>query len=506
MSWGDGKEKVALISVTDKVGLDALAVCLMQNGWKILASGGTALYISELGIPVIEVSSYTGADEMLGGRVKTLQQKIYAGILARDTTEDMEELSEKGFSAIRMVVVNLYGFSEMVASGGSDIECIESIDIGGVGILRAAAKNYDSVLCVSSPRQYEEVMGYITSNSVSISERKRYAGQCFAQIAKYDVDIAEYFGYFRFDVSENGGVPLKYGENPHQSARLVVDSDSNMPLGCNLLAGPSLSYNNVLDINAALNLLNEFTQQCAVVVKHNSPCGVAVGNSIVDTVTNAIECDAVSAYGGIVGVNGTIDLEVAKLLSKKFLEVVVATKYTSDGLRYLESNKSKTKILEIGLDFNKYVNSSEIRSVRHGMLIQTVDNYDAWNELRCVTKIKPTKEELNDLKIAWLTAKHVKSNAIVLAKNNMTVGIGGGQPSRVRSVQIAGQNAGSRGVGSCMASDAFFPFADGVIEAYKAGVRSVVQPGGSIRDNDVIQTADEHGMSMILVPSRHFKH
>jgi len=380
MNWSDGNERIALISVTDKVGLDELAVCLIENDWTILASGGTASHINELGIPVVEVSSYTGSDEMLGGRVKTLESKIYAGILARDTTKDMKELSDKGFSTIRLVVGNLYKFSEMVSSGGSNNECIESIDIGGVGILRAAAKNYNSVLCVSSPRQYQEVIGYIRSNKVSVSARKRFAGECFAQIAEYDLDIAEYLGFSRFDVTDNEGVPLKYGENPHQSARLVVNNDSNYPLGCKLLAGPDLSYNNVLDTNSALNLLNEFKQQCAVVVKHNSPCGVAVSKNIVNAITNAIECDPVSAYGGIVGVNGTIDLEAAKLLSKKFLEVVVATKYTDDGLRYLESKKRKTKILEIGLDSNEHGNSPEMRSVRHGILIQTVDNYDSWSK------------------------------------------------------------------------------------------------------------------------------
>ncbi len=491
------KIKTALLSVFDKTGILELAQRLVKNNVEILSSGGTAKYLVENGIQVTEVSDYTGSPEMFDGRVKTLHPKIHAGILARGE-KDRKELEKFGAKKIDLVVVNLYPFAEEVAKKSSDQEIIEKIDIGGPAMLRAAAKNFEHTVAIAEPEKYTE----INLKGMDIENSRELGKRIFDLISKYDWDIGGWFG--------GEGIPknidLRYGENPHQEANLFIDEMSPIDFS-NPLQGKQISYNNVADALSAWACVCEFEEPAVCIVKHTNPCGVATDKNLNKAYEKAFSTDPTSAFGGVIALNANVNSEVMnKMIENQFIEVLIAPDFDDDSLKIL-SKKPNIRALvgrEIAAD------QEEMKFITVVILSQKTDNADFSNmDLQTKTTIKPAKNELEDLIFALKVAKHVKSNAIVIAKNQMTLGIGAGQMSRVVSTKIAFMKAEEEGldVANCvLASDAFFPFRDNIDLAAKKGVKHIIQPGGSVKDGEVIKAADEHKISMTMTGIRHFKH
>lgn len=520
--------KRALISVSDKTGLEELVKILNKFGVEILSTGGTAKMIRDLKVPVKEVSDYTGFPEMLDGRVKTLHPKIHGGLLAlRDKREHMEIIKRHDIGLIDMVVVNLYPFEKTIAKPGVKLEeAIENIDIGGPSCLRSAAKNHRSVLVVCDPADYKKVIEDMEENSGSVSDGLlvELGTKAFQRTSSYDAAIYKYLrGSGSRDEQPNDEFPqilslsykklqdLRYGENPHQLAAFYKDESIDEPnvAGAIQLHGKELSFNNILDLNAALEIVKEFDEPAATVIKHTNPCGTAVSNSLKRSYIDALDCDRLSAFGSIVGFNKAVDIEVAKAILKEadFLECIIAPSYDPEALLALKSKKN-LRLLEVKNFVSKVTRfDKDLKKIVGGILIQDRDVIKTKeSDLKVVTTLKPTKEDLASLLFGWAVVKHVKSNAVLLCQGRKTVGVGAGQMSRVDSVAIACRKAGARANGSCLASDAFFPKEDGIEQAAEAGVRAIIQPGGSVRDAEVIKTAEGLGIAMVFTGVRHFKH
>jgi len=516
-----GKVTRALISVSNKAGLVDFARGLASQGIEILSTGGTAKSLREAGIAVREVSDFTGAPEILDGRVKTLHPRVHGGILGRPTAQHRQEMQQAGIVPIDLVAVNLYPFRETVARSAPFDEIIENIDIGGPAMIRSAAKNHERVAVVVEPGDYPRVLAEIAATG-EVSERLRYdlARKAFAHTAAYDGAIASHLGRVAFpeaapaDFSDTLHFSaslvraLRYGENPHQKAAFYALGDSSGPslARAEILQGKELSYNNLLDLDAAMRLSAEFAQPAAAIIKHTNPCGVAVSDQgVAEAYRRARETDPVSAFGGIVAVNRPVDAQLGRELSETFLECVIAPGYAPEALAALAGKKN---LRLLAYDFTADATGAlELRSVAGGFLVQTRDTTtSAAAAGKVASKRPPTAAELADLDFAWRVAKHVKSNAIVFASGGRTLGIGAGQMSRVDSVRIGISKARAPLTGAVLASDAFFPFRDGVDEAAKAGVSAIIQPGGSVRDDEVLAAADEHGMAVVLTGERHFRH
>lgn len=513
----------ALISVSDKTGLVNIARGLLELEAEILSTGGTAAALREAGIPVTDVSAYTGFPEILDGRVKTLHPKIHGGILGRRALPaHVQQMQEHGIAPIDVVVVNLYPFEATVHKPGCTFEeAIEQIDIGGPAMLRSAAKNHQDVVVVVDPADYDRVLEALKSGTLSLEFRRELAKKVFQHTARYDSLIAAYFE--RHTAPADRVVfpsllalhlekveDLRYGENPHQHGAFYRDPTAQPEPSvarARQLHGKAMSYNNYLDANAALELVKEFDDTAVVIVKHNNPCGVALADTAVEAYVRARETDPVSAFGGVIACNAEVDAAMAKEVTSTFVEVLVAPSYTEDALAELKRKKD-LRLLEVGpLDLASR-DTLDMKKVVGGMLVQERD-LGALRDigaLKVPTARQPTNEEYEACDFAWKVCKHVKSNAIVFARANQTVGIGAGQMSRVDSVKLAQMKAVLPIPGAVMASDAFFPFRDGIDVAAKAGITAVIQPGGSIRDEEVIKAADEHGMAMILTGMRHFRH
>ncbi len=512
------KIRRALVSVSDKTGLDALVRGLTDLGVEILSTGGTATAIEGLGVPVTRVEAVTGQPEILGGRVKTLHPKIHGGILAReDLPEDQADMAASGIEGIDLVCVNLYPFEAYLAKRGiSDDELVEQIDIGGPAMVRASAKNHQRVTILTAPDQYESVLAELTASGgeVSAATRRHLAGRAFELTAAYDAAIASWLTdadtefpaqivmAFRreFDVS--------YGENPHQRGAYYIQRGARSHLLSRVekLHGKDLSFNNLLDLEGGRNLLAEFELPACVIIKHNNPCGVAVGQDVLQAYIAARDCDPVSAYGGVIVVNRQVDPELAELLASTFIEVLLAPGYDPAALVAL-TRKPNTRIMRNDERRRNNPGELDLRRVAGGLLVQDRDTESEERDaMHVVTARHPSEGEWGDLLFAWRVAKHVKSNAIILARDLVTVGIGAGQMSRVDSVRLSIQKATVPIPGAVLASDAFFPFADGPEAAVAAGVKAIIQPGGSIRDEEVIAGADRAGLSMVFTGRRHFRH
>jgi phosphoribosylaminoimidazolecarboxamide formyltransferase/IMP cyclohydrolase len=516
------KIKRALISVSDKTGILEFARELAKLGIEIFSTGGTAKLLRENNVPVKEVSEYTGFPEMLDGRVKTLHPKIHAGLLAlRENPEHMKTLQEHGIGLIDMVVVNLYPFEKTTQKPGVKIEeIIENIDIGGPSMLRSAAKNHKDVAVVCNPNRYAQIIEELKKNKGALPRdlMRDLAIEVFGLTSCYDETINSFLsGYFKgqpelnafpqeINLSFEKLQDLRYGENPHQKAAFYKEKGKTRGLiNLKQLQGKELSFNNILDLNAAFELVREFSNPTAVIVKHNNPCGVAEDKTLDKAYLSAWECDPLSAFGGIVALNRKLDLKCAKVISKSgFLECIIAPGFDKEAVD-LFKDKKNLRLLE--LNDLEAIDEPEFKRVSGGLLLQdkNLDTLDI-NNLKVVTKKKPTKKEIESLIFGWRVAKHVKSNAIVLTRGTKTVGIGAGQMSRVDSVMIVRKKSGRLSKNSCLASDAFFPKADAVIEAAKAGVVAIIQPGGSIADAEIIKTCDKYKIAMVTTGIRHFKH
>ena len=517
----------ALLSVSDKTGLIDFAKALAAHGVTLISTGGTARALSEAGIKVEDVASVTRFPEMLDGRVKTLHPAVHGGILARrDVAEHRAALASHGIEAIDLVVVNLYPFSATVARGAPFDECIENIDIGGPSLIRAAAKNHDFVTVVTDPSDYRLVLDDMAANhgATTLTLRRRLAGIAYERTAAYDAAIAQWFAAERGETFPDtlaiGGQlkqRLRYGENPHQEAAFYTSGLKRPGVAtARQLQGKELSFNNLNDTDAAYELVAEFNAPAVAIIKHANPCGVAMGEDLRQAYAKALACDPVSAYGGIIAVNRPLDAAIAEAVAKLFAEVVIAPAVTPEALAVL-ARKSALRVLDAGALPDPVAPGTTLRSLAGGYLLQTRDNGQVQAaDLKVVTKRAPSPAEIADLLFAFRVAKHVKSNAIVYAKAGATVGIGAGQMSRVDSSRIAAQKAAESGQaaglaespakGSVVASDAFFPFADGLEAAVAAGATAVIQPGGSLRDNEVIAAADKAGIAMVFTGMRHFRH
>jgi len=503
--------KTALLSVWNKEGIIELAEKLAAADWRLVASGGTARALKEVGLDVTPVTEITSEPEMFDGRVKTLHPAIHAGILARDTDVDRADLAAQGWQMIDLVVVNLYPFEAVVALPDVTLEkAIENIDIGGVALLRAAAKNFDRVTVLSSPSDYPDDVAKINNDGF----HQKMAHKAFAETARYDAAIQRYFASLDdektpIELTLYPIQPLRYGENPHQKAEYYTAQPGETPMGGKLLQGKPLSYNNMLDLDGAWNAVLNFDEPTVVVVKHVSPCGIASAFCVEDAVAPAIASDPVSAFGSVIASNREVNADFVDEMGKLFVECIVAPSFDADA-RALLAKKKNLRLLKVELDAPRVTH--DLRAIVGGFLRQDADTGDPDDspEWRIPTKKQPTAQEMDALRFAWKAVQPVKSNAILLAKSDgessFTVGIGGGQPNRVDCVRISGERAGDEAKGSVMASDAFFPFPDGVEEAAKLGVTAIIQPGGSIRDEQVIAKADELGVAMVLTGVRHFKH
>ncbi|MCD6109350.1 bifunctional phosphoribosylaminoimidazolecarboxamide formyltransferase/IMP cyclohydrolase [bacterium] len=507
----------ALISVTDKKGLVPFAKKLRELGVEIISTGGTAKILKKNKIEVVDISKFTNFPEMMDGRVKTLHPKVYGGILAlRDNEKHMEEVVENGIKLIDLVVVNLYKFEETVSKkGASEEEIIENIDIGGPTLIRAAAKNFGYVTVVVDPFDYSKIIrslktrGYITDTS-----RKKLALKAFDMTGNYDQAISNYFrnqlGEAELlDLHYIKQMSLRYGENPHQKAVFFRNPSNNQPNVTNakVLQGKQLSYNNIVDTDAALELVKDFDIPVVNIVKHTNPCGVASSKKIEDAFEKAHKVDPMSAFGCVIAMNRSCNEKIADYINKKkmFVEIIVAPKFTNGALKKLSKRKN-LRLLETG-DLYRDSEKIDIKKVAGGLLIQHADTRKVLEkDLKVVSKKKPTKKQIVDMLFARNIVKHIKSNSVIFVKDLVATGIGAGQMSRVDAVNIATEKGGQRVKGSVMASDAFFPFPDGVEQAYKAGIVAIIQPGGSIRDNEVIKRVDELGMSMVFTGIRSFKH
>lgn len=521
----------ALLSLSDKSGLDELARGLMKHGVELVSTGGTAGKLRELGAEVRDIADLTGFPEMMDGRVKTLHPKVHGGLLAvRDNPEHAASMEEHGIGAIDLVVVNLYPFQQTVARGASRDEIIENIDIGGPSMVRSSAKNHAFVAIVTDPADYSELLAELEANGgmTSLAFRKRLAAKAFAQTAAYDSAIASWFAFAdqgeqfpaTLPLALTRGPALRYGENPHQSAALYFPQvrGASGVAGARQVQGKELSYNNLNDADAALDLVSEFRDSgpACVIVKHANPCGVAQGNTLLEAYNAALQCDSVSAFGGIVALNGSLDGATAQAITGIFTEVVIAPDADEEALKVFAGKKNLRLLLTGNLP-DPARPGLMLKSITGGLLVQSRDNGQVSRDaMKCVTKRQPTEQELSDCLFAWTVAKHVKSNAIVYAKNGATAGIGAGQMNRRDSARIAAAKAleaaetygwsSPRTVGSAVASDAFFPFADGLLAAVEAGATAVIQPGGSMRDAEVIAAADEAGLAMLFTGMRHFRH
>jgi len=528
------KIKRALISVSDKTGLEGLAKVLDKFKVEILSTGGTAKAIRALGITVKDVSEHTGFPEMLDGRVKTLHPKVHGGLLAlRDNKEHMETVKKHDIKLIDMVIVNLYPFEKTVAKPGVKLEeAIENIDIGGPSMLRSAAKNRRSVCVVCDPADYKRVIADMEKNSGNVSEDLlvELGIKVFSRTSSYDAAIYEYLREVEDKRTENREQrtemdrfpavlnlnfkklqDLRYGENPHQKAAFYQDESITEPSVSNAvqLHGKELSFNNIIDLNAALEIVKEFDEPAATIIKHTNPCGTANAGTLKQAYIDALDCDRLSAFGSVVGFNKPVDIEAAKTILEEadFVECIIAPSYEPQALEALKAKKN-LRLLEVrGYSSNRDLEDKDLKKVVGGILVQDRDIVRLKeSDLKFVTKVRPTKEQLASLLFGWVVAKHVKSNAVVLCRATKTVGVGAGQMSRVDSVMIACKKAGSRAKGSALASDAFFPKEDGIEQAAQGGVTAIIQPGGSIRDKEVIKMADKLGIAMVFTGARHFKH
>ena len=496
----------ALISVYDKTGIVELAEKLTAYNYEIISTGGTYNLLKNNNVDAIEVKDITNMDEMLEGRVKTLHPNIFAGILARtDNPNDMQELQKNNIETIDLVIVNLYPFAQKKTT--------DFIDIGGVSLIRAAAKNYQSVSIVTSPNQYEKFLENLDKNNGQTDEgfRKELAHKAFQLTAKYDNIIADSFNTDK-ELSEDIRIDfdkiqeLRYGENPYQTAGLYsTGSEAKFEL----LNGKELSFNNIFDMSAAYNIVSEFLgiNACAI-IKHNNPCGVALGETIAEAYTRALECDPISAFGGIVAFNNEVDGKTAKMMKELFLEVIIAPDYTPKALEVLRTKKN-LRVIKLNTSLEEYKNhqSEEIRITPFGTLVQVADKGELEKDnFKVVTKAKPTAEMVEDMIFAWKIAKHAKSNAIVIAKDFKAIGIGQGQTSRVDAFEIALNKACDGSKDAVAASDGFFPAIDNIHVAAQGRIAAIIQPGGSIKDEEVIKTADKYNIAMITTGMRHFKH
>ncbi|MCP9439564.1 MAG: bifunctional phosphoribosylaminoimidazolecarboxamide formyltransferase/IMP cyclohydrolase [Nitrospira sp.] len=511
----------ALISVSDKTGVVEMAKGLEALGAEILSTGGTAKALRDAGVTVTDVASYTGAPEILDGRVKTLHPKIHGGLLGRRSVPaHVEQMTQHDINPIDVVVVNLYPFEATIANPHCRFEeAIENIDIGGPSMLRSAAKNHEDVLVVVDPTDYTRVLDAIKNNAVTSELRRELAMKVFQHTARYDSLIAGYFerqvqgGEVKFpkllSLQFELGEILRYGENPHQQGAFYREAGSQEPSVSRgkILHGKAMSYNNFLDANSSLELVKEYDECAVAIIKHNNPCGVALGETPVEAYVKARETDPVSAFGGVIAFNRPVDLAAAKEITSTFVEVVVAPGFTEEALIELKRKKD-LRLLDVGPLTKVTQGGYDLKKLVGGLIVQDRD-LGVLPDLRTLqvpTVRKPTNEEYAACAFAWKVCKHVKSNAIVYARPGQTVGIGAGQMSRVDSVKLAAMKAQLPIKGCVMASDAFFPFRDGLDAAAQAGITAVIQPGGSIRDAEVIKAADEHGMAMILTGMRHFRH
>jgi len=514
--------KTALISVYRKDGLVDFAKKLVERGVKILSTGGTLRALQENSIPAMSIADYTGQAEILGGRVKTLHPKIFGGILARrNVSEDMATLSEHGIEPIDIVVVSLYPFEETIAKPDVSLaEAIEQIDIGGVALLRAAAKNHEFVFVASGDDDYATILASLDQDEKeSLRVRRQLAAKALRRTASYDAAIANYLGAAARAEDVNSLFPdvltlavpkiqdLRYGENPHQKAAFYFNNPQRETsvASARQLHGKELSYNNIIDLDSALEIVRAIEEPCCAIIKHNNPCGVARAETLAKAFTAARACDPVSAFGSVIGFNRPVDKATAEAMSDLFVEAVIAPSFTPEALAILQKKKN-IRLLETG-PFTPVQEQVLLRSVIGGILAQTRDTgMVTRDQLRVVTKAQPTEEDIDALLFAWKIAKFVKSNAIVYTSRDATIGIGAGQMSRIDSTNIAAVKAQSPVRGAYMASDAFFPFRDNVDRAASIGIRAIIQPGGSVRDDEVIAAADEHGLIMVFTGMRHFRH
>jgi phosphoribosylaminoimidazolecarboxamide formyltransferase / IMP cyclohydrolase len=519
------KIKRALISISDKRDIVEFAKGLKKFGIEIISTGGTAKLLRSRGIKIRAVSDMTGFPEILSGRVKTLHPKIHGGILAkRAVSEHMLQVRKHKIDLIDLVVVNLYPFEDTILDPKVKLEdAVEMIDIGGPAMIRSAAKNFWDVAVVSNPDRYPQVLSELESNKGVLSDRTLAAlsAEAFGHTARYDAKIYE---FLRSRLSTRDNFPevlhlvfekaqgLRYGENPHQEASFYADSvrPRHGFAAMKQLHGKELSFNNLLDLNAALQIIKDFDSPCACVVKHNSPCGVALSDKLRAAYRDAFRCDSLSAFGGIVGLNRRVDVKTAVEISASgFLECIAAPGYDAGALKILKNRKNLRLIefKDISKKTKDGIYSRDIKKIEGGMLMQEQDRLDITSDdLRVVTKKKPPASRIKSLLFAWKAAKHVKSNAIVIARGERTIGIGGGQPSRVDSVKIAINKAGKSARGACLASDGFFPQPDSVLHAARSGIAAIIQPGGSVKDKEVIKAADRSGLAMVFTEVRHFKH
>lgn len=518
----------ALISVSEKTGLIDFARALAAQGVEIVSTGGTAKAIADAGLPVIDVSELTGFPEMMDGRVKTLHPKVHGGLLAiRANKEHAGAMKTHGIKPIDLLVVSLYPFEATVAKGAGFEDCIENIDIGGPAMIRAAAKNHDDVAVIVDPNDYAPLLDALKAGGTTLDFRRRLAAKAYARTAAYDAAISNWFAEQLKETAPTfrafGGTlveALRYGENPHQAAAFYRTPERRPGVAtARQVQGKQLSYNNINDTDAAYECVAEFDparSAACVIVKHANPCGVAEGASLEDAYRKALRCDSTSAFGGIVAVNRTLDAEAARAITEIFTEVIVAPDATDEAIAIVGAKKNLRLLLAGGLP-DPRASGLTVKSVAGGLLVQTRDNAVADDmAIRSVTKRQPTEAELRDLIFAFRVAKHVKSNTIVYAKDLATVGIGAGQMSRVDSARIAARKAEDAAKelglsvpltkGSVVASDAFFPFADGLLVAIEAGATAVIQPGGSMRDDEVIKAADDAGIAMVFTGTRHFRH
>ena len=512
----------ALLSVTDKTGLVDFARTLSALGIELISTGGTAKMLRDSGIAVKDISELTGFPEMLDGRVKTLHPKVHGGILhRREDPKHVAAVKEHGIEPLDMVVVNLYAFEKTAAKAGVAFEeLIENIDIGGPSMIRSAAKNFEDVAVVTSPADYQAVAEELQRDKGTLSKatKWRLAQKAFATTAAYDSAIASTLEGMSPDAAEgrSEGAPfpqairfsfqkvldLRYGENPHQKAAMYSDGSGAGVANAHQLQGKELSYNNIVDLQAAWDLAQEFEEPVCAIIKHTNPCGTATGKTLAQAYKRALECDPVSAFGGVIGVNRPVDLEAAEEMHKLFLEVIAAPSFDEAAKAKLASKK-QLRLVQVKPANQKWV----LKNVSGGMLVQDIDNRPlAAADLRVVSKRAPTPEETRALLFAWKVCKHVKSNAIVYARDGQTVGVGAGQMSRVDAAKVGAMKAQLPLKGTVAASDAFFPFPDGVEEIAKAGATAVIQPGGSQRDPEVIEAVDRLGLAMLLTGVRHFRH
>ncbi|TWT36867.1 Bifunctional purine biosynthesis protein PurH [Posidoniimonas corsicana] len=521
------KVERALISVSDKTGLTQFAQALTRLGVELYSTGGSRKALEDTGVPVRDVTDYTGFPEMMDGRLKTLHPKVHGGILQRrDNESDVAAAGEHGILPFELVVVNLYPFRETIAKPGVTVdEAIEKIDIGGPTMVRAAAKNHAFVTIASNPGQYDRILAEVEATGVTTPElRRALAGEAFAHTAGYDTAIAGYFAKLdateadehtpaELSVTVTKKSSLRYGENPHQAAALYVEADAgpHSLVNAQQLNGKELSYNNLLDLDAALGVARSLPSPGVAVLKHNNPCGAATADSVGEATRRAWDGDPVSAFGSILGYNAPVDAAAAECLAEpgKFVEAIVAPDFTPEALEILTTKpkwRSNVRLLKVG-EVKPGGGALQLRAIDGGYLAQAADDMpDDESQWKVVTEAQPTDAQLAELRFAWAACRHVKSNAIVLSRDNALVGVGAGQMSRVDSVEISIRKAGERVAGSVLASDAFFPFDDSIHTAAAAGVKAFIQPGGSRNDEQVIAACNQHGLPMVLTGVRHFRH